>query len=207
MRPFILTSILLVCCLGASAQRLISLGVTGGVPFTPFFTDQTFTPLVLNPFSAFPYSVHSYSGLNEYLVGPTIEVLLPSNFSVEADALFRPLKLKQQKYVISSPAPLTSTTNYSSWEIPLLLKYRASSGLIRPFFEAGPNFRAVANPIGSLLSKAGVSAGAGINVKIWHVFIAPQVRLTHWGKDRGGAVLNYVASERNQGEFLVGFTF
>src|SRR6185312_1652853 len=207
MRPFILTSILLVCCLGASAQRLISLGVTGGVPFTPFFTDQTFTPLVLNPFSAFPYSVHSYSGLNEYLVGPTIEVLLPSNFSVEADALFRPLKLKQQKYVISSPAPLTSTTNYSSWEIPLLLKYRASSGLIRLFFEAGPTFRAVANPIGSLLSTAGVSAGAGINVKIWHVFIAPQVRLTHWGKARGGAVLNYVASERNQGEFLVGFTF
>lgn len=207
MRPFTLTSILLVCCLGASAQRLISLGVTGGVPFTPFFADQTFTPLVLNPFSGLPYSVHSYSGSNEYVVGPTIEVRLPLNFSVEADALFRPLKLTQQKYIISSPAPLTSTTNYSSWEIPLLLKYRASSGLIRPFVEAGPNFRAVANPISPLLSKTGVSAGAGIDVKIWRVFIAPQVRLTHWGKDRGGAVLNYVASERNQGEFLVGFTF
>jgi hypothetical protein len=192
---------------GASAQRLISFGVIGGVPFTPFFSDQTFTPVVLNPFSGSTYSVHSYSGSNEYLVGPTIEVRLPLNFSVEADALFRPLKLTQQKYIISSPAPLTSTTNYSSWEIPLLLKYRASSGLIRPFVEAGPNFRTVANPIGPLLSKTGVSAGAGVDVKIWRVFIAPQVRLTHWGKDRGGAVLNYMASERNQGEFLVGFAF
>jgi hypothetical protein len=207
MRFVTLTSILLVCCLAASAQRLISFGVTGGVPFTAFFADETFTPVVISPFLGSLYGVHSYNGSNQYAVGPTVEVHLPMNFSVEADALFHPVNLRQQDYVIGpGPEPAKSTI-YGSWEFPVLVKYRASSGLIRPFVEAGPNFRAVANPVGSSLSKAGVSAGAGIGVKIWRVSIAPQVRLTHWGKDAGGAVLNHVASERNQGELLVGFTF
>jgi hypothetical protein len=207
MRLLTLTLILLVCCLGASAQAVISLGVTGGVPFTAFFADQTFTPVVINPFLGSLYGVHSYNGSNEYAVGPSIEVHLPLNFFVEADALFRSLNLKRQDYVIGPGPEPPQSTNYSSWEFPVLVKYRASSGLIWPFVEAGPNFRAVASAVGSSLSKAGVSAGAGIEVKIWRVSIAPQVRLTHWGKDAVGAVLNYVASERNQGEFLVGFTF
>lgn len=207
MRFLTLTSILLVCSLGASAQRVISFGVTGGVPFTPFFADQTFTPFVISPFPGSLYGVDSYNGSNEYAIGPTVEVHLPLNLSVEVDTLFRPLNLKQQDYVIGPGPEPPNSTNYNSWEIPLLFKYRASSGLIRPFIDAGPNFRAVANPIGALLSKTGVSAGAGLEVKIWRVSIAPQVRLTHWGKDAGGAVLNYLASERNEGEFLVGFTF
>jgi len=162
---------------------------------------------VINPFIGSVYGVNSYNGSNRYAIGPTVEVHLPLNFSIEADALFRPLNLNRQYYVIGPGPEPPKTTIYSSWEFPVLVKYRASSGLIRPFVQAGPNFRAVVNFLSSSVSKVGASAGAGIEGKVWHVSIAPQVRLTHWANDAGGAVLNYLASERNQGEFLVGITF
>jgi len=207
MRSLIFTSILLAGCLAANAQRVISFGVTGGVPFTGFFADESFTPAIINPFLGSLYGVDSYNGSNRYTIGPAVEAHLPFNFSVEADALYRPLDLRQQDYVIGPGPEPPKSTKYSSWEFPVLVKYRASSRLIRPFVEAGPNFRAVANPLGSSLSKSGLSAGVGIEVKIWRASIAPQVRLTHWGKDAGAAVLKDVASERNQGEFLVGLAF
>src|SRR5450755_2528445 len=109
MRFLTLTSILLVCCLGASAQRVISFGVTGGVPITAFFADESFTPVLINPFLGSLYSVHSYNGSNQYAIGPTVEVHLPINLSVEADALFHPVNLTQQDYVIGpGPEPAKS---------------------------------------------------------------------------------------------------
>jgi hypothetical protein len=207
MRFLKIAFILFACCSWASAQRFISLGMKGGVPFTASFSDQNFTPNPILPYVGSIYGVNSYSNSNGYVIGPAVELHLPINFSVEVDALFRPLSITKQYYVIGpGPEPPVST-NYRSWEFPVLAKYRVSAPFIKPFVEAGPAFRAAASAISSSLSKAGVTGGIGIEVKLWHIRIDPQVRFTHWGKDSGSAALQYLASERNQGEFLVGLFF
>ncbi len=146
MRLLALAFIVFVCCSRASAQRVVSFGIAGGLPFTAPFSDQTFTPSPILPYLGSLYGVHSYSGSNEYSLGRSVEFHLPLNFSVEVDALFRPLDLTQQDYIIGPGPEPPISASYKSWEFPALAKYRASGMLIKPFIEAGTNFRAVANP-------------------------------------------------------------
>jgi hypothetical protein len=52
-------------------------------------------------------------------------VHLPLSFSVEADALYRPLNLTATNTIIARPGFMTSVSGkLNSWEFPLLAKYR-----------------------------------------------------------------------------------
>jgi opacity protein-like surface antigen len=166
------------------AGQILSIGVKAGLPFTDAF--NTFTS----------GSFRSFSDSKNYIVGPMVELHLPLGLSAEANALYRPLNLTTNG----------SSSNYSSWEFPILAKYRFPFPLIKPYVEAGPSFRTVGGFLGNNLSNSGFTAGVGIELRLSRLRIGPEIRYTHWGADASAAqaVFN---SNQNQGEFLVGFSF
>jgi hypothetical protein len=194
----------------ANAQHL-SVGVALGTPFTGGISDATST--------AVDTITHTFSNSNEYLVGPMVEVHLPLNLSIEADALYRPINVTTDFQIVPNPAQRTSST-YSTWEFPVLGKYRLPLlPIVKPFVEAGPSFRASSSSL-SFLSNHGFTIGGGLEVKILRLRIAPAIRYTHWGPGSQNGVIIFNPgsgtaatilpgnpSNQNQGEFLVGFSF
>lgn len=144
-----------------------------------------------------------------YLIGPTVEVHLPLGISVEADALYRMQSQPGLSLAITglpSRLALPIPHDYNSWEFPVLGKYRFNAPIVKPFIAAGPSFRALESPLKHYWSKTGATAGVGVEGKLLHLRIAPEVRYTHWGKDSGDARV-FFASKRNQAEFLIGLGF
>jgi Outer membrane protein beta-barrel domain len=133
------------------------------------------------------------------VIGPTAEVRLPFHLGIEADLLYR-------RYNIGG------TVNH--WEFPILAKYRFSGApLVHPYVVAGPTFNHVSDP-GMFLdrpraSTAGVSFGAGIEVRALLIRLSPELRYTRW-KDKNISLApsnSGLSSNQNQIEFLVGITF
>jgi hypothetical protein len=194
----------------AHAQH-ISVGVVGGVPFSGGLSD--FTSHGVDTVA------HTFSNSNDFLVGPMIDIRLPLSLGIEADALYRPINVTTDFQVVPNPAIRTSR-NPATWEFPILGKYRLPFlPVVKPFVEAGPSFRARSSSV-SFLSSKGFTMGAGIEVKILRVRIAPALRYTHWGSGApgnaaillSGAGTTVVTSSGNpsnqdQGEFLIGFSF
>jgi hypothetical protein len=199
---------------GRGFSRRISFGVKGGVPFTTAFILDNFGKVTLpsTPCSrvACPTStVQEFRASRNYLIGPAVELRLPLDFSVEADGLYHPLSLASLGFEggiagLNLSAPSIKT--YGSWEFPILGKYKFRAPFARPYLEAGPAFRAVSSPLNPYLSSSGITAGAGVEAKLWKMRIAPDVRFVHWGKD-GGNAYPFYASRRNQAEFLVGLSY
>jgi outer membrane protein with beta-barrel domain len=186
---------LFIASVGAFAQLPFSVGVKVGVPLTDAFNKTTFGP-----------DFTEYSDSKNYIVGPMVELKLPFHLSVEADALYRPLNL-----TASSPAGKTSS-DYSSWEFPILAKFHFSFPIVKPYFEAGPSFRATSDKIGHL-SNNGITVGVGADVKAILIRVSPEFRYTHWASDSFPDVIplalptTYIASKQDQVEFLVGLSF
>jgi hypothetical protein len=180
----------------ASAQP-ISFGIRGGVPFTGGFSDLTTT-------SGTSF-VKMFSDSNEFEIGPMVELHLPLGLSVEADALYHPLNLTQE---ISTTSIVRNSTNVSSWEFPIVGKYRfLHLPLIKPFVEAGPSFRATGSAA-SYFSKAGFILGAGVELKLARIRIEPELRYNRWGSDAASAAAQGMTpSNVNQAQFLIGITF
>lgn len=130
------------------------------------------------------------------------EVHLPLGFSVEADALYRPLNL-----TFAGPLGTSVDESTSSWEFPILAKWRFPIPLLKPYIEGGPSFRTVGGRPGNYLSNDGITLGFGIELRLARVRIGPELRYTHWSSDASGASVNGINSNQNQGEFLVGFSF
>ena len=148
------SSLLLVSTLIASSpvfgQHLFSFGVKGGVPLT-------------NDFS------FNLTSEKNYVVGPMAELNLPGGVSVEADALYRPLT-----WAIPYEERLR-TTNYNSWEFPILGKYHLfHTPLVKPYVEGGPIFRH-ASP-GSPASSTGLALGGGVDFKVLFLRFEPEIR-------------------------------
>ena len=183
--------------------HFVSFGVTGGVGLTDAFASQSFMGVDTDS--------RDFSGSKDYIVGPSIEVHLPLSFSVEVDALYRPLHLTTTNTIISGGgSTFTSSSTRNSWEFPLLAKYRLPGHLIRPFIEAGPSFRTTQSfPSDSPhLSRAGFAAGVGVEGKFGPIRIAPGIRYTRWGSDSNGSLSSFSPqSNVNQTEFLVGLKF
>lgn len=186
------------------AGQFFSVGVKGGVPFTDAFSTvnwqqaQPTTPPQYVPFVNSPGSVG-------YIVGATGEIHLPLGLSVEADALYRPLEISTHQ--ATSAATLVTNDSYSSWEFPVLGKWRFPFPLIKPYVEAGPSFRTVGGQAGNYLSNSGFTTGIGVELRVSRVRIGPEIRYTHWAGDSAGAQLFGFKSNQNQGEFLVGLSF
>jgi hypothetical protein len=178
-----------------------SVGVRGGVPFTGALSDLTTHGV--------DTISRSFSDSNQYIIGPMVELHLPLGLSVEADALYRPLNLTTTNQIVPQPTVFRTSENVSSWEFPILGKIRLPIvPLVKPYVDAGPSFRVVGSDL-SFVSSKGFTAGLGLELKISRLRIAPEVRYTRWGSDTKPSVstLVSVASNTNQGEFLVGISF
>jgi hypothetical protein len=205
-----LTGLLSTLCL--TAQDWISIGVTGGIPLTDNFANRSFTYVVAtirNPFgppTTLSKTINTLSGSKNFVLGPTLEVRLPLGFAIEADALYRPMELKSTTtetefdFLLGSPIGLSSTVY--SWEFPLLAKYRFPLGRVQPHLEAGPAFRVIAGSPAQRISGTGAAAGVGVEFRVGHLRIGPEIRYTHWGRDGANSVAYPVVSNRNQVELL-----
>jgi hypothetical protein len=180
-----------------SFAQSFSVGVKGGIPLSDPFSDKTI--------STINSVVHSFSGSTNFVVGPMVELHLPLGFSVEADALYRPMSLVTE----SVPNAVSrALSDHNSWKFPILVKYRfLHTPIIKPFIEAGPSFRTVDSTLSNQLSKKGFTLGGGIELKLAMIRLGPELRYTRWGSDAGGTVQSLFSSNPNQAEFLVGISF
>lgn len=199
---------------GKEPLRTISVGVKAGLPFmSAFLRDEfgkvSYPSIRCGNFSGTPCTditgtLEMYWASRNYLLGPSVEIHLPLNLSVEGDALYHPLSLA----LFPDPSLLQSPSikPFNSWEFPILGKYRFPAPFARPYLEAGPTFRTASLPYGRYLAKAGATAGLGIEALLWRIRIAPEVRFVHWGHDALDAGPFY-SSKRNQAQFLLGLSY
>ncbi len=174
----------------------ISFGVKGGIPLNDAYYDYK---------SLLTYGTATHPTTQRYIIGPTLEVHLPGRFSVEADALYR-----RSSFDFSLAGTTASIHDVArNLEFPLLAKWEITPGPIRPFIDGGVSFRHVflSNNPGFLTNPTttGGVLGAGITLKAGPIRISPEIRYTHWGST--ALQLPSFRSVRNQGDFMIGFTF
>jgi hypothetical protein len=183
--------------------QLFSAGVKIGVPLTdPFANSTTQTNGGL-------FSYQSYSDAKKYIVGPMVELHLPFGFSINADGLYRPLRLVEARTsTVQTSGNGVTSADYGSWEVTPVLRYRfLHTPIVKPFAEGGPSFRWVSAPLDQYLSSKGFTLGAGVEVKLWKLAIAPELRVTRWGSDHNLVATFPLQTGQNQAEFLVGVSF
>lgn len=195
-----------------AAQPQLTVGAIGGVNLTPDVNSgQQTLPSYTLPDGQVNNSTYIVTAPpRRPIIGLKLDFEFTRRWSIEVDALRREVRSTQT--TILSPAlifpngtqfdrfgPFTRTL--TPWEFPVLAKYRLQTRF-HPFLVGGPSFRPAGN--GSGLSHAGVTAGAGVELRTPGGFrIEPQVRYTHWPDDQNG--FNLGNPNRNQVEFLVGF--
>lgn len=191
--------------------RRISFGVVAGGTLSPDFrsaqSSGSYTFISGTQTSTDVYSYFDSSGPRSFLVGPMIEIAIAKGFSVEADAIYRPMHASYRDD--NNGVTFSSNQTISVWNYPVLGKYKFSTHGWKPFVEAGPSFRLtheLRQDLGSKVSPFGATAGVGIETHFRRLKIAPAVRYTYWGANSPegpGAFLPY----RNQVELLGGFFF
>jgi len=207
--------LLVVSCVAAiscRAQNWISIGVKGGVPLTDAFADRSVQQAIgiripFGPPQTFSQTTRFSNGSRNFILGPTLELRLPFGVAVEADALYRPMEFQIQIKQTIPPFLVTRTTLMDRgdvWEFPILAKYRLPLPRLKPYLAGGPSFRATAASLPKQMSGTGIAAAIGIETRIGHLRLAPEVRYTHWGADSAYPSPNHVTSYQNQVEFLMG---
>src|SRR5271170_7940325 len=98
------------CIITASAQSL-SVGIMGGGSLTDAFQ------------SINSENQLSYSQSKDWIVGATLELHLPHNFSIEVDGLYRELHLTTAFLEPNGTKNSVSPSPVVTWELPVLAKY------------------------------------------------------------------------------------
>jgi opacity protein-like surface antigen len=201
----------------AAVAQPISVGVKVGLPLTDAFDTAR------NATTAYE------SDTKRYIIGPQIELRLPAGFGIELDALYTKLNFSSVGGVAGSV--VNAVTDADAWEFPLLLKKKfggANAGVAaaRPFVVVGASYRRLSDITqvqefitgnsqttsspAELRKKdsTGFVIGGGVEIRALFLKISPEVRFTRWGTSnfREG-VSNLLETNRNQGQFLVGFHF
>jgi hypothetical protein len=130
-----------------------------------------------------------------FSAGPILEFLLPRSFSVEAEAIYVPLR-STTVTTINGAQSRGFVGGIATWEFPLLAKYTFGTRTVAPFAEAGPSFRLPT----SGLSTRGITAGVGAQVHLRVLKIQPAVRYTRWAQNAFGEPI----ARTDQIEFVVG---
>lgn len=148
------------------------------------------------------------SDSRHFLIGPKIEISFDNPFSIEINAIHREIRSRIQTLaspLFENPEDLhneyTSKQVHTTWQFPVLAKYRFQVHKIHPFVAAGPSFR----PTGTMsgLKNFGFTAGAGLNLPVKSFNISPTIRYTRWAPANESTPI--FESNLNQVEFLVGF--
>lgn len=192
------------------AAQPIGVGIKAGLPFNDAFdVANSGTPR---------YATDS----KLWIVGPQLELRLPAGLAIELDALYTKVNFSSIGSAAGSIGG--SVVDGSSWEFPLMLKYKfggANAGVaaVRPFVGAGASFRRLWD-IGEITdfiagqsnggsdTAKGFVIGGGVEIRALFVRISPEIRYTRWGTENLLQGLGNVFSlNRNQAQFLVGFSF
>jgi hypothetical protein len=176
-------TLLTLLAVPAGAQS-ISVGVRGGVPLS-------------DAFEAVPGALSFRNLPHRWTAGPTIEVRLPFSLGVTFDALYSRVEYER--------VDGTGRESGGQWDFPLMLRYRAGVGPVRPFVAGGGSFNAITDVTAPTSNAAGVVLGTGVEVKIPFVRITPEIRYTRRFSDQ--LELDGLRSNRNQFLFLTGITF
>ena len=187
--------------------RRISLGIVMGPNLSGGSESSTFTGIP--DWWSTPITIETSRGPGRLVISPLVEVNVSRRFSIEANALSR--SRHYNTVVTGGPRQVSrSSSSWAEpWEFPVLAKYRLSTGSIRPFLALGPSFRLPKEIGGMWLSNYGATVGAGVEIALKMLKIAPTVRYTRWGPDRprveGG--LGNSGEPRNRAYVLVGVSF
>ncbi len=213
------TLLILILTAGSAAGAgPFSWGIKAGVPFTDLLSDVN---------GGSPSNFILNSGTNRYIIGGEAELHLPAGFGLEFDALFRHFNYNSSFNAIDVLTNNRATGN--AWEFPLLVKYRFTAPLVKPFVDAGVAFdtlsglsetvtstilpnhtttSSTSNPTELQNSTTkGFVLGGGIDIHAIVMHIQPELRYTRWGSAHFSVPNGSSLSNLNQFEFLVGFTF
>jgi hypothetical protein len=137
-------------------DQSFSVGFLGGTTLTTNFPDK-----------------NGFGGRTSRLAGVALEFQFRPRWSVELDVMYHPL-------ILSERARATVLT----WEMPLLLKHRFSTGSVRPFLAGGPGFRASGNRNSTNPSLFGVSVSGGVEIRTGKFGWEPTLRYNRWNQDK-----------------------
>ncbi len=177
-----------------------SIGVVLG---TNFLGDYNTTSSTANDVSSGSKTIFSSrSGPQSFLIGPAVELQMSGHFSLEADAIYRPIR---EQFTITQLVPgqtalQSGNGSSATWQLPAMVKY--SPGLsfwrdqVKPFVEMGPSFR-----ISGSVTHFGFTAGSGVSTHLGPVRMAPAIRYIRWQADP----LNEFKSD--EANLLVSFIF
>jgi len=126
-----------------------------------------------------------------------VEVRLPFGFSAELDALH-------------AGSLYSSVLNGgSTWQFPLMAKYRILPGAVQPYILGGVSFNRITN-VSDLIalknrSTSGIVLGGGVEVHLGSLKLSPELRYNNW-TDKSFNI-SALQSNQNQLALLVGLTF
>ncbi len=136
---------------------------------------------------------------HHFVVGPYVEVRLPLHLAVEFDAL-------HESSLYSSVL-----NGGSTWQFPLLAKYKLLSGPVKPYVEGGIAFSHITDlqniPELNHSSNFGVVLGAGIEVKVLAPRFSAEIRYNGWALKNIQSPSGLFESNGNQATLLVGIGF
>lgn len=135
------------------------------------------------------------SGVTSRLAGFAADINVVDHWAVEVDAIYHPLSLSER-----------ARATVITWEFPVLAKYTFRTGAVRPFFAAGPSFRASGNTNSTHPSTFGATASTGVDFHLGRFTIAPTLRYTRW-KANSTRLFSPAYTIQNQVQALVSITF
>jgi hypothetical protein len=142
------------------------------------------------------------SGPMSFIGGPLVSLQLPKHLSIQAQAVYRPLRSQTEVVFADGRSRMTLQDHRTSWEIPILAQYHLRGRPVGPFVELGPAFRVLQGVYGA--SPFGVAAGAGVGTLVGRLKIAPGLRFTHWTRPDPAASTD---PRQNELAILTGFSF
>ena len=158
----------------AGANLTADYASAAGTRIPPALDNISFTSQLANA------SFISTSGPRSFSAGPLVEVAMPKNLSVEIEGIYRPLRSSVQIFFPGGRRSMTVADHRSSWEFPVLARYRGRIRGARPFVELGPSVRTLQDIHGAM--PYGLTAGAGMEQRLGRLKVAPRLRFTHWAQ-------------------------
>ncbi len=189
---------------GLAAAQPIGGGLKVGAPLTDALTAVQ-QPSVIDAGTSVQQPGSGYSAdTHRYVIGPYLDIHLPASFALEVDALYRSYSFTQTTPYVSA------ATSVSSWDFPVVLKYKMLHGPVRPYIEGGLAFNHLSvSDVPELLhrSSGGITLGAGLEIHALRLRISPEIRYEGFLLHNFSSAGDLLQSNRNQVLFMVGIGF
>lgn len=233
-----------VIATAANAQIAVHFGAEAGVPITDTLASTASSTAMPGVFSFDRYN----SETKRLLIGPTFRMDLPRGLGIEFDALYQRIDYDHATLNSQLNGQLFSQsfeqTTADRWQFPLLVQYARSLSKAKVFAEIGPSISTIANTRSIIHSTtsigtssttgnmstttgrggtlAGITAGAGIDLALFHLHLRPEFRYSHWFSPSATPAVGFLIpsvlltpalispafrTNMNEASFLLGLTF